>query len=210
MMWPTPFAYPTTPHSRRHAPAGYKDYRDYKPWLRDEFEFRCVYCLQREMWSRDRDAVFSVDHVVPQFEDPDGQLTCNYANLVYACTRCNSARREVRVLDPTAVNMADHVRIEADGTTVALSEGGGLLIELLHLNAAAAIGERRRIARILARAVEAPDDQRAQLDFREALGFPEELPDLRTLRPPEGNRLAANAERCFFALRASGLLPETY
>jgi hypothetical protein len=57
MSRPTPFAYPAVGHMRRHASAGYKDYRDFKPWLRDEFEFRCVYCLQREMWSRVRDAV---------------------------------------------------------------------------------------------------------------------------------------------------------
>ena len=31
-----------TPHVRCHAPKGYQDYRSYKPWLRDEFPFRCV------------------------------------------------------------------------------------------------------------------------------------------------------------------------
>jgi hypothetical protein len=37
-----PFAYPIAPHVRRHVPAGYLDYRHFKPWLRDELEFRCV------------------------------------------------------------------------------------------------------------------------------------------------------------------------
>jgi len=45
MKAPDPFTYPAQPHVRKHAPAGYKDYTEYKPWLRDEFEFRCVYCL---------------------------------------------------------------------------------------------------------------------------------------------------------------------
>ena len=45
MNLPAPFAYPTTPHTRRHGPRGYKNYKEYKPFLRDEFAFRCVYCL---------------------------------------------------------------------------------------------------------------------------------------------------------------------
>jgi hypothetical protein len=39
------FTYPHSFHVRRHGPCGYHDYRAYKPWLRDKFEFRCVYCL---------------------------------------------------------------------------------------------------------------------------------------------------------------------
>ena len=64
MTWPTPFAYPSDPHQRMHGPAGYKDYAQYKPWLRDEFTFRCVYCLETgEFWYPDRAVSFSADHV---------------------------------------------------------------------------------------------------------------------------------------------------
>ena len=45
-----PFMYPGQSHVRRHGPAGYADYKRYRPWLRDEFTFRCVYCLKRERW----------------------------------------------------------------------------------------------------------------------------------------------------------------
>src|SRR4051812_26171134 len=166
MRLPDPFAYPAEPHVRKHAPAGYKDYQDYKPWLRDEFEFRCVYCLQREMWSRERQAVFSVDHIVPRSEDPDGLLGCEYANLLYACTRCNSARQDVRVLDPTAVVMSEHVRVEPDGTVTGLTDEGRFLIELLYLNAGPAVDERNRVFRILRRSVALPDDEGARTDFR--------------------------------------------
>lgn len=207
---PAPFAYPPVPHVRRHAPAGYKDYRDYKPWLRDEFEFRCVYCLQRAMWSRERQAVFSVDHIVPRSEDPDGLLDCEYTNLLYACTRCNSARQDVRVLDPTTVAMAEHVRVEADGTMTGLSEDGRILIELLHLNAGPAVGERNRIFRILRRAVASPDDDEVRAEFRSAFGYPEDLPDLESLRPPLGNTSTENATDSYFARRATGRLPESY
>ena len=167
---------------------------------RDEFEFRCVYCLQREMWSRERAAVFSVDHIVPQSEDSN--LLCIYANLAYACLRCNSARQDVRVLDPNQEGMGYHLRVESDGAVTGLTEEGLFLIDLLHLNRGSAPGERRRILRILDRRVKHPDDEGMKADFHEAFGYPEDLPDLRTLRPPEGNPLDVNLKHCFHALRA--------
>ena len=45
-----PFNYPVEPHQRRHGPQGYGSPESYRPWLRDEFAFRCVYCLDRELW----------------------------------------------------------------------------------------------------------------------------------------------------------------
>src|SRR5438309_7682660 len=51
---------------RRHGPQGYLDYKHYKPWLRDDFSFRCVYCLCRETWLPDGEACFGSDHVLPQ------------------------------------------------------------------------------------------------------------------------------------------------
>lgn len=45
-----PFEYPSAPLVRRHGPVGYLDYSSFRPWLRDEFGFRCVYCLRREQW----------------------------------------------------------------------------------------------------------------------------------------------------------------
>jgi len=51
--------YPRHLHIRRHSPRGYRTYRAYKPWLRDEFAFRCVYCLWRERWCADGAQAFS-------------------------------------------------------------------------------------------------------------------------------------------------------
>ena len=39
------FDYPAPQEKRRHGPSGYRNYESYRPWLRDEFDFRCVYCL---------------------------------------------------------------------------------------------------------------------------------------------------------------------
>jgi HNH endonuclease len=202
MNLPEPFAYPKEAHARRHAPAGYKNYSDYKPWLRDDFAFRCVYCLQREMWSRERNAVFSVDHVVPRSVNPG--LVCDYGNLVYACLRCNSARQDVAVLDPTREGMARHLRVEEDGTVTGLTEDGAVLVELLHLNAVSALQERRRVLRLLFRRVRYPDDEGVKADFLATFGYPEDLPDLRRPKPPGGNHLAANIHLSFTSA-ASGV-----
>jgi hypothetical protein len=208
MKLPDPFTYAAEPHVRKHAPVGYKNYPEYKPWLRDEFVFRCVYCLQREMWSRDRDASFSVDHIVAQSED--STLVCVYLNLVYACLRCNSLRQNLRVLDPTLEGLGRHLRVEPDGTVSRLTDEGRYLIELLWLNAGSAVAERRRILRLLILQRKYPDDPDLEEDFRAAFAYPEKLPDLRQLKPPEGNELEANAEQCFYARRERGELPEVY
>ena len=39
MTLPRPFVYPTSPHARRHGPAGYEDYDSFKDWLRTNSAF---------------------------------------------------------------------------------------------------------------------------------------------------------------------------
>ena len=64
------FEYPNLPHVRRHGPVGYKEYGSFRDWLRDEFTFRCVYCLHREQWCS-RGATFHIDHFIPVTADPN-------------------------------------------------------------------------------------------------------------------------------------------
>ena len=84
---PNPFTYPTTRHIRRHGPHGYKNYESYRDWLRDEFSFRCVFCLRREQWSP-MAGNWDIDHFTPQDRYPQGRL--DYENLLYICHTCNS------------------------------------------------------------------------------------------------------------------------
>src|SRR5688572_23764204 len=111
MSVPEPFIYPCEAHLRKHAPAGYATYDHYKDWLRDDFAFRCVYCLERETWHPSGDAVFSVDHLVPQADDPLGLYVCDYSTLVYACTACNSIRGSLPLLDPTREGLGWHIKV---------------------------------------------------------------------------------------------------
>ena len=140
MKLPVLFAYLTESHQRRHGPSGYLNYSDFKPWLRDEFVFRCVYCLEREQWYPDRFASFSVDHVIPQSKNKN--LVNVYENLVYACTRCNSARQDVTLLDPTKQALGNHLKLGEEGMLEGLTEEGLRLIERLQLNENPALKNR--------------------------------------------------------------------
>jgi hypothetical protein len=129
-----PFVYPDRPHARKHGPAGYRNYQKFKPWLRDDFQFRCVYCLERERWYPSGHAAFGVDHVLPKSAPANRARIAAYGNLVYACNRCNSAKRERLLLDPCAAALAEHVRIADDGMIEALTRQGRRLVRLLGLN----------------------------------------------------------------------------
>jgi hypothetical protein len=208
MKLPAPFCYSAAPLQRRHAPAGYKNYQDYKPWLRDEFSFRCVYCLEREQWYPDRAASFSVDHAIPQVVDPS--RVCDYENLLYACTRCNSARQDVEIIDPTAVPFGEHLRVRADGTIRALTREGQDLIDLLHLDKPPAVEVRQYYLEILRPKKRQPGDAKIHHVFVQAFMYPEDMPDLTKLKPPQGNRHQGSESTCYHALQAQGKLLVTY
>jgi hypothetical protein len=127
------FEYPTKPHSRRHGPTGYDAYESYREWLRDEFMFRCVYCLHRERWYG-RGATFEIDHLAPVAVHPDRSL--EYSNLFYACSTCNTAKRALLgVPNPCNVAFAECVIIREDGQVEALNDSGQALVQKLLLRA---------------------------------------------------------------------------
>ena len=208
MTTPVLFTHALVPHERRHGPRGYAAYDGYKSWLRDEFTFRCVYCLERELWYPDRAASFSVEHVIPQSND--NGLICEYTNLVYACTRCNSARRDGPVLDPTKVAFGDQIGPGEDGILIGLTPDGQALIYLLKLNENPAIEVRRKYLTILSLRERYPTDTKIESLYLKAFGYPEDMPDLRTKRPPLGNSRPGSEQSCYFARREKGTLSATY
>jgi hypothetical protein len=176
------FEYPTSPHIRRHGPAGYSDYSSYRDWLRDEFIFRCVYRLHREQWDRRRGA-FHVDHFVPVSVDPDGE--CEYSNLFYACASCNEAKQAILGLpNPLQVAFNDCLRVMADGHIDALNPQGEKLKQVLRLDNARNVSIRYRWMRTL----EALKETAPEL-YQEYMGFPADLPDLRTKSPTKHRAL---------------------
>jgi hypothetical protein len=126
-----PFRYPAAPQVRRHGPCGYADVESYRPWLHDEFAFRCGYCLFREQWGRVK-AGFALDHFLPVSVHPEHQG--NYDNLVYACVACNQSKGAALLPDPTQVLVDGAVRVQDDGRIEGATREARRLIRLLGLD----------------------------------------------------------------------------
>lgn len=203
-----PFTYPTLAHVRRHAPAGYTVYSRFKPWLRDEFSFRCVFCYLRECFFPSGQDSFSVEHLLPQVARPD--LACEYGNLVLACLKCNSFKGDRwPVPDPCVTGFGTLLAVAQDGSIRALTDDGRVLVRLLRLDREDLTIWRRRFL-ALARAL--PNiDPASELspEWRAAFGYPQNMPDLRRYRAPV-NGTPHSAGDCHFARLERGELPDSY
>ncbi len=197
-----PFAYPSQPHQRRHGPQGYTDPVSFRPWLRDEFSFRCVYCLLREQWGRVR-GIFDVEHFEPTSLHPD--KATEYDNLLYACTTCNSAKRDRTLPDPLLVLTNAVVRVQEDGTLQVDSPEAARLIELLGLDSADANEFRALWIGIVALA-----ERHEPTLLSRLMGYPNDLPDLTRLRPPKGNTRPEGIQESCHAQHSNQSLPHVY
>ena len=192
------FDYPEQRKERRHGPSGYAAYESYRPWLRDEFDFRCVYCLKRETWGQVT-AEFELDHFVPQSVDPQRRL--DYLNLVYACRRCNSVKLDQTVDDPFHLLCSESVVTLPDGSLRGRDRDTHRLIKQLDLNS-----PRLKSWRIMwMRIVSLAGSRDADL-YHQLVGLPDDIPDLRKLRPPQNGR-KKGLEQCWFARRQRGDFP---
>ncbi len=200
-MSPEPFQYPLHPHRRKHGPSGYADYADYKDWLRDEFDFCCVYCLRRETWERRR-AIWVVEHLVPRAQRKD--LATTYTNLVLACTTCNSWKSADRVPDPCKKAYGSLVSVSADGKITAKGRDGLRLVRVASLDDPDAIRWRRQEILIAKNLKKGHPEE-----YCVRMGFPEDLPDLAR-RPVKANSKPDGANNCRFEQRKLGILPRTY
>lgn len=200
--------YPSTLQLRRRRPCGYTNYQSYKPWLRDEFSFRCLYCLWRERWEADGHHGFGVEHVEPQATSPEQRIA--YDNVVYACNTCNSTRRDVPLpIDTVNDSLGLHVQVLADGSVQTLSKTGEELVELCRLNRPLLVTARRCILNLIA-VLRTSEHSEAVEALRNLLAYPSDLPNLSTLRPPDGNARPTGIADCFFDMRRRGALPEVY
>lgn len=200
------FEYPAEAHRRRHGPRGYRNYESYKPWLRDDFCFRCVYCLCRERWFVDGDAAFSVDHIRPQSVAPE--LAAVYENLVYACCQCNSIRGTFQVPDPCEIAYGDLLTIRIDGRVIALSEQGKELADICRLNRPKLVEFRQGMLEVMEMLSKRLDE--GEQIARYFLGFPTSMPRLGQLRPPDGNSKPDGVNGCFFARQQRNEVPVVY
>jgi len=209
MNLPAPFAYPTTPHTRRHGPSGYRNYKDYKPFLRDEFAFRCVYCLERETWYPNRGAGFGVEHFEAKATNPDREQ--DYENLLYSCNRCNSLKPiNIILLDPTLQALDQHIRVRDDGQIEGLTHEGMKLIARFYLSDEPAVEVRKETLLLLRAKREQQCNSTIHEIFLKRFGYPVDLPDLTRCNPPGGNSRLGGIDDSHYARRARGELPEYY
>ncbi len=196
------FDFPPFRAHRRHGPRGYAGYDSYRPWLRDEFTFRCVYCLKRERWGQVT-GEFDIDHFQPQVRSP--QLSVDYENLLYSCRRCNGVKLDHEVADPIPILSAGRVRALPDGRVESTEEAAQRLILQLDLNSPRMVEWRILWMRI----ADLAERQDRDL-WRRIVGFPNELPDLRRMRPPAGNGRPEGIVESWAVQSERGKLPEFY
>ena len=203
----SPFRYPPTPHTRRHGPVGYSTYQQFRPWLRDEFCFRCVYCLRREVWAF-QDSDFELDHDVAKSLAPE--LCREYTNLVYACHNCNKRKSNKRLPSPSDVAYGACMEVSMAGSSVgeirALNDNGVRLIDELSLDGAKITATRRTYIGTI-RSLEKHDRPL----FLVWMGLPYELPDLSNVRPqPKSNSFPQGIEQSWFVRKQRNDLPAIY
>lgn len=198
----TAFDYPTQKHMRRHGPSGYSDYERYREWLRDEFHFRCVFCLKREQWGR-LHASFHIDHFVPQSIDPN--RTCEYENLLYVCASCNSIKSDLMVPSPCEIAFGSCVVVRHDGTVTWKNETGRRLVKQLRLDDRELTEYRKLLLETWMALISSGHLE----TYTKWMSYPENLPDLRAKDPPSNSR-PEGVSQCAFERRKRGELPASY
>lgn len=127
-------------------PRLYRDYTDYRPLLRHDFQYRCAYCLMHEFFLGG-EAGCCIDHHRPvngRYARPD--LSADYNNLYWCCRECNENKGDIwpspelvaqgkRFLDPCQPTDDHdlHWRLLPTGDLEPLSLPGEYTIERLKL-----------------------------------------------------------------------------
>jgi hypothetical protein len=85
----------------------YKNYRDYKLFLRGDFKKKCGYTGCIDDWFGGV-TTFQIDHFLPKSIYPD--LKVQYSNLIYSCSYVNRAKSndEGNYLDPCDIDYNKH------------------------------------------------------------------------------------------------------
>ena len=118
------------------------EYEAYRPYLRQDFEFRCAYCLRHEFFFGGGEAG-EIDHFRPRYLFPD--LVNEYENLYWSCRKCNAVKggkwpsetqmeQGLRFLNPCLEDHEDHWQTHADGTLTAQTPIGRYTIRQIRLD----------------------------------------------------------------------------
>lgn len=134
---------------RKHSPKRtctktFKDYRSFKPYLREDFQKRCGYCNDLDLINGGKRG-FHIDHFRPQ--KPYKHLELEYKNLIYACPYCNIAKSNdwpsgdehqpildgKGYIDPCDLSYSDHFERFDNGRIRPTSQVGQYMFKRLKL-----------------------------------------------------------------------------
>jgi hypothetical protein len=203
---PTPFAYPNAPHVRAQGPRSYQRYKAFKPWLRDDFVFRCVFCLTREVWYPSGQNAFHVEHLKPRSRAPE--LALDYGNLVYSCGDCNSFKQDQwPILDPCRNAYGAHFHVNEDGTIEGLSTAGWRVIRFLRLDRDKLTEFRRTKIFKIKTFWELQHEPDMEANLKDELRYPSHLPKLNRR---QANSRRSNIAMSHFERKLRGDLAEIY
>jgi hypothetical protein len=149
-----PFSYPKSRHTRRLRPGPFTTYQEYKPFLREEFEKKCVYCRMPDTM-KDYE-MYGVDHYRPK--SLFTKLLTTYSNLFYCCNPCNRRKLEYWptrgrlkthfIPNPCDHEMFTHLRFVGDKVQ-ARTPAGEVAYDLLDLDDPKVVEYRRFILDLL-------------------------------------------------------------
>lgn len=133
----TPFKYPYKKHIRTENPPAFTDYKKFKPFLKREFENKCVYCRKISSVLTYKGS-FHVEHYRPKhiFQD----LRNDYHNLFFVCALCNIYKGKYWVSEPKEhiLNPCDHVMSQHlkfdEEKIVSLTDQAEITLKKLRLN----------------------------------------------------------------------------
>ncbi|WP_437193323.1 HNH endonuclease [Planctomicrobium sp. SH527] len=197
-----------TPIHQSTGPKGTNDYSSMKPWLRDEFCFCCVYCLDRETFRPDGADSIAVEHSEPKSQAPGKEV--DYDNVFYSCNRCNIMKGTKYLPSPSSIGLGSMIECREDGTYQAKTAEGHTFIDVLDLNDPQRVEYRRRLLVLCRISTEMPDHAELQEVVMSLRKYPDDLPDLSRLRPPLGNTRPGGVLTSHFARKHNGVLPDVY
>lgn len=117
-------------------------YTAFRPHVRQDFEYRCAYCLLEELWAGGEEN-FELDHFRPRSRFPD--RTDDFYNLYYACHPCNHLKADrwptpeleqggICLVDLCQDDFEAHFLPQADGTWAPLTPSAAYTIDAMRLN----------------------------------------------------------------------------
>src|SRR5262249_54357404 len=161
----------------------------------------------REGWCGDGDQMFSVDPLLPRTTYPE--RLCDYDNLVYTCCQCNALKQDATtVLNPCEEALGHHLESQSDGSVHALTEHGAAQIAICRLSRPRLLEARRTMIELFNMLQESRSGEAREL-LRVLQAFPDNLPRLATLRPPDGNTRPESIADSYYTKRQRGELPTT-